>query len=367
MTVNSSPFFGPTASWNLPAKTLGKADTTYDQYVDRLLKYGGGSDLAAQRVALMFNDYSIPIYDRAEATGTTKVFQSSWAYAQQSFISPIGSDIPWNPSWKQAPGNDQSMIIVDYAKGEVWECWGVESAVTWGSLWVGPNIAAGIWNPWGQKTVMASCNHYTNLWISVDADVGSIARGMGTHKLVGGPVRAAEVASGAIRHAMSLLVANPMFGPMASPPVGNTGWGAGSLRGFYVKPARRLEHENPATLNYGGLTSAATDAVRAKSIPSGMRFAIEITDAQIEAWLTSRGYTGVLRNTARIFAVALRDYGWIVGDTCGWGMIGEVDGFVNPAVKPVWTGLGVTTTDIGSRMFDGIFNFGKMYVVAAPK
>ncbi len=43
------------------------------------------------------------------------------------------------------------------------------------------------------------------------------------------------------------------------------------------------------------------DDLRARSVPEGTRFALHITDAEIDAWLTSRGYTGQKRATARVF------------------------------------------------------------------
>ncbi len=48
------------------------------------------------------------------------------------------------------------------------------------------------------------------------------------------------------------------------------------------------------------------------------RFALDITDAEIESWLDSRGYQNAKRRTAAIFARALRDYGWMITDTSGF-------------------------------------------------
>jgi len=364
------PYFAQSASWNRTASALGAADSTYNpEFVKRLLNHGGGPN-GPQRITPMFREYSIPIYDAAEAKGqTARAYQSNWAMAQQSFISPLGITIPWSPTWQPAPGNDHSMIIVDEAKGEVWELWGVDGTNIWGALsW--PNIGNGLLNGFGTKVVMASCNHYLGLWTGTDGTVTSIGRGMGTHKLVAGPVRAAEVADGRIDHALSLLVANPMFGPMAKPPVGNTGPGAGYSTGFYCRPATRLEHANPATLNYGGLTGQATDANRAISIPSGMRFALRISDAEIDMWLDSRRFTGALRTTARIFAVALREYGMIVADTCGAGMLIETDGLVNPVTRALWAKCGIIDTgnypSPYADLLDGLTTADRLYVVAMP-
>ena len=44
-------------------------------------------------------------------------------------------------------------------------------------------------------------------------------------------------------------------------------------------------------------------AALARAVPEGARFSIDVTDAEIEAWLNSRGYTGSLRTTARTIAI----------------------------------------------------------------
>ena len=59
--------------------------------------------------------------------------------------------------------------------------------------------------------------------------------------------------------------------------------------------------------------------------------------------------------TARIFAVALRDYGWIISDTTCWDSSMAVEGVANPSARERWKALGITnpTTD-GATLLDGL-------------
>ena len=354
-------FFGDNASWNRPVTDFGEAPGMGD-YPRRLT--------AAGKLTPAFSAYSVPILDRAQATTTAKVFQPSWAAAQLTSALPAGGTIPWHPAWANSvpPGNDRTLIIVDRTTGEVWELWIVGTpgldCLTWA------NVFGGLYVPGGYKLSVAAVSYWRDCRTAVD-DGRVWLRGCGLHKLAM-IVRAQEVLDGAIRHALPLTVPNPMFGPMANPPIGGAGAGAGTTRGFYMRPATRLEHADPATLGLGGVTTTATDAQRARSVPSGMRFAIRATDADISAWLDSRGYTGALRQTARIFAVALRDYGAIVAETGGMssGIHGiETDGLADPATRYLWAQAGITGdgTDYPLRdLLAGLVSADRLFVVAQP-
>lgn len=361
------PFFGASASWN---QKVSGAAVGYDDYAHRLMTWGCGAKTLTKEQGLFglrFRAYSVPIYDVADANTTIRVYQVNWSKAQQSFGNvPTGVSIPWNRDWKPGTLNDRTMCVVNYKTGQTWEIWvayePISACLDW--PWQ-PNSRAGVWNTSQYAMGAAGVMTYKNLFTAVDGQTISM-RGMGINKLAL-VTRADEVASGEIKHALELTIANPMFGPQyASPPIGNSGVGAGITKGFYMKPATRLEHLNPATLGLGGVTSVAiTDAERMKTVPSGMRFALHISDAGISAWLDSRGYKGAKRETARIFAVALREYGAIIAETGGYGIGIETDGFMNPKTKAKWEALGLVDdhTDYPEgNLLDGLITENRLYV-----
>lgn len=365
-------YFAPTASWNRPARDFGIAAPSYAEYVTRLLRYGGGLDPTAQKITTWFRDYSIPIVTADTATTRARVYQSATMANRLELGVAPGESIPWNPAWKAAPGNDAQLIIVDEKAGRVWEPWMVDTAVPIWNYLTWPNVLAGIGNPLTTKIGVGSCQTYTGLATEGD-DLKVIGtRGSGLRKLAM-VTRSSEVLAGVIPHALSMMVAMPMFGPMAVPPVGNLAPGAGYTSGFYCRPAKRLEHGDPRWLAAGGVsTFPPTDANRAKSIPSGMRFAIAVTDGEINAWLDARKYTGKLRDTARIFAVAMRYYGWIITDTDGYGMGIETDGIANDVSAYEWAQCGVTLRPGDPSGYPcgdlvaGLVTESNTYVVAMP-
>jgi hypothetical protein len=77
----------------------------------------------------------------------------------------------------------------------------------------------------------------------------------------------------------------------------------------------------------------------AHQVPEGTRFSLDLTDAEIEAWLDSRGYTGTLRKTARTIAVALREYGWFLGDSSPTSASWIFD--TSPTARQQWKAMGV--------------------------
>ena len=68
-------------------------------------------------------------------------------------------------------------------------------------------------------------------------------------------------------------------------------------------------------------------------------------------------------------AVAARAYGFVVGDTCGYGVLVETDGMVSPAAKYAWTTLGILDDGSGLPCRDllkGLITEARLYVVAPP-
>jgi hypothetical protein len=312
-----------------------------------------------------FGDYSVPVYPLTDATTFARVYQTSWSAALYRFGLPLGTQIPWNPGWHPGTGNDNLMAIVDESTGKVWELSGV------GQLNVNcandANVAAATRDndPNSVYLCLAGIRSYDNLFTAKDGSTVD-GRGAGFNKLAL-LTRADEVKAGAIRHALELTITSTMFGqPACQPTRGPSAAGAGVSCGYFLPPATKLERKNPDT----GCPSkqVVTDVERAKTIPEGMRFAIRISDGEIEQWLDSRGYSGQLRSTARIFAVAMRDYGWIVAETGCWGMHIETDSVIG-ASGEAWASVGIVS-DGSPRprgdLIEGLVTPERLYVVEPP-
>ncbi|MFN8052765.1 MAG: hypothetical protein U0Q22_15060 [Acidimicrobiales bacterium] len=358
-------FFAPTMSWNRPVSELGTT-TRFPGYAERMFKYAGaagwdGSNLSVGydpttrgNWSLAFRDYSVPIYDAATATTKVRAFKSRDAQALGLpwNAMPIGASMPWNPNWVLGAGNDGIMAVVNYQTGEAWEVYipvGSRTPFDCFDMW-GPNGQAGYDMTSASHKCFGSVNHYMDIY---NASTTATVRGMGINKLAL-LTRADEVASGKIEHALELTNFNTMFGAVCA---GNSASavGAGSTCGFSLAPATRVEHPvNPHSGTCGGTEIANTVANRERTVPAGMRFRLNISDADITTWLDSRKFTGPLRDTARIFAVALRDYGFIAGAETGCVQpLIETDGLQNPATKATWLKLGITDTGIDWATKDG--------------
>lgn len=364
-------FFADDASWNKTIAEMGGELTQLRSYGPKLWDYGGGtaSGAPAGEFYLQIKDYSVPIYDIKEANTTIRLYQAVWAQNQQKMSSTIaiGEAIPWNHNWKPGTGVDAIMAIVNYDTGKVYEIWRAAEPILGCFDIFGTNAQNGFNADESSQKCIAGVETYDNLWTAKEGTT-LIGRGMGINKLAL-TVRAEEVRTGNIRHAIPLTTSNPMFGPMVSPAYDPFQPGAGTTKGFYMKPATRLEHTNASTLALGGTTTTPhTDEERAKTIPSGMRFGIRINENDITNWLNQKGYTGAKRQTATTFARALRDYGAIVAETGGWGIGIETDGIIGPA-KPIWEELGLydSKTDTTSNIdFRGLITRDNIYVVKPP-
>lgn len=354
--------FADEVAWNRPAAEFG-ASTRFAQYAERFWNYGsfGGWDDPDKRGALdvRFGDYSMPIYDAREATGTKSVYIANFGYPP---YAGYHVEIPWNDHWEPSSGNDAMMIVVNPDTGEAWSTWLLLKSNP--STCLTPsNIAAGF------RPFSDLCAGGASRLDNADGSVGDFRtwnsydseRGAGLPKLAM-LTTPYEVRAGAIDHALALTVFNPMFGPTCTTDTIDTA-AAGDSCGFYVSPATRMEWPETAYQGCGANSQPTNDETRRKTVPQGMRFALDISDADLEAWLDERGYQGPKRETARIFAVALRDYGMIVVETGCYGRAIAVDGFVNPQARAIWEELGITDDGTADRLLDGLMTQDRVYVV----
>lgn len=158
-----------------------------------------------------------------------------------------------------------------------------------------------------------------------------------------GTVTDAELAAGVIEHAISVTAMNFNHGPIP----------AGQPPCEHVDPATRVEHGDR---HNGTRTPAgAASTMPGRVIRNGQAYAYLLTDDAIERWLDYRRYTGQLRVTARIFAVALRDYGWECVETGGGDPQSECG-----LTAEQWAAHGVPDEATCVRLLDGLERFGEV-------
>lgn len=204
---------------------------------------------------LNFDEYTYPVYDAEDASDLFEV--------RTARKKPLnGHKIPWNPRWKPAPGADAQAIIIDPKAGIEWDLW----KVVFDGKFIHARNASRIPGDYRKR------------------EVGFVpSRGAGIPYLAM-LVRGQEILEGEIRHALTLTVTN--------------------TDGFvFVPPATKVEHPG----------------VHRDGIPAGTRYALDITDLEIEEWIRTlpKELPKETKRSARTIARALRDFGWFIVDTSG--------------------------------------------------
>lgn len=164
-------------------------------------------------------------------------------------------------------------------------------------------------------------------------------RGVGSSRK-DGVVRAQWIADAFIPSAISMAAVMIQFG-------------AGATFRF---PAGGVEHPLGTDRNQHGIDSTGTypQGNVPSMVPHGSRFALDITDVEIENWLDRRGLEGVKRRTARAFAVALRDYGWIIDETGHHQSAFEVETNANPDARGIMASAGLADRNDFRTLLDGL-------------
>lgn len=415
-TYNFQRMYDKSMPWNVPVCSLKKF-TYSDDYVNRFWNFASlpheqnayemgitATDRGNFATTFGFNkatDFSSPVYRVSDpVNGATTRIQVQISGQAQAIPSNLDSDdynvqigqgkgylpdtsIPWNPNWKPSQNTDAEMIILD-------------DTVT-------PAREYGLWGLWLGNDAIAQCGiFFRDRLCAYSAGVvrdssGAIAdyktskalaggRGMG---IQGAPmvITPEEVAQGEIRQALYMEAGSTMVGPACSKAQQAQGdWNnvIGKTCGFAIAPATAHEwagatdlyrkHDGSAIncpgaarVNYQTGQTLAQEIKLPQMIPSGMRFAITSTDAEIDAWLaTKTDYSAAKKKTAKIFAVALRDYGWFVGDTSCDTAFWDMAGVSNPEAAKKWAALGIDSVS-SEHLMDGLLKKDKIIAIEPPQ
>lgn len=241
--------------------------------------------VAQGRFNLNFDAWTFPVYEAGEAEALHPV-RTKWK------TNIDGTSMPWNPAWLPAAGTDAQVIVLHPATGREWDLWQVRFA---------------------NATVTATNGNLIPGDYRAKEDGFKPSRGCGIPYLamLGRPE---EIMLGEIRHALPMVIRNT----------------DGAL---FVAPATKLEHPEHSP----------------DGIPEGMRFALRVSDGEIEAWLRSlpSDLAEETRQSARVVARALRDYGWFISDTGGAASL-QFESAASAHEK--WRALGLDVRPFAGRL-----------------
>jgi len=354
-------------------------------------------------------DYSTPIY---HANASTPKRQFKMCNADSCYPSNLDSAacvqydnvdcmapntaIPYEPSWRasgDADGNpsnnafDKEMIIIDDTTGYSYELWGVDPYG--GTCFAGRTLWYSLSNKNPDSRVCVASVRTLRDKDGKQASIYSYNQGVVDGRGLGIQntamiVTPEEVQAGEIRHALTMEIFTAMYGPDCGAQIGKTvdasivnktcGYAvapAGKFEWRAAKDVSRLEQCQAQADQLANFTTKQTFRqllTPDKTIPEGMRFKLVMTDAQLDTWINSRADLKAdpqKAKTARIFAVALRDYGWIPGDQTCYGAGITIAGSANPDAKAKWASLGIKDAS-SQNLLDGLFKADNIQALDPP-
>lgn len=352
----NSPFRQPAACAGVATDSARWSQRWFDASNDP--DNAGGWDGRGD-INLSFNDWSVPTYDLADYDAPSlrwvRVFNANHAAngAANTTLFPYSDE--FIPSGKWVNGfyyidDDSQYVVYDSRTGQEWSVWkqpmnGIDTTV-WdpgcltnrdgspSGFQIGVDLCVGAAfvakNPDGSQANLTTSTGISN----------AVNTAMGRNFPLAGIITAKEVARGAINHPILLTMRSIMFGPECSTLGSNA-----VLYGNCVDPifpATRVENAHPEASCPNQMTDVPPS--QQQTVPQGMRFALNLSDAEINWWLDRRGYTGTTRATVEKIVRAMRDYGFFVAVTGCDGTGIMMDGASNPDTKYVWNHkLGINT------------------------
>ncbi|MFO0955612.1 MAG: hypothetical protein U0526_03720 [Candidatus Saccharibacteria bacterium] len=384
------------APWNVPACNMPKFSQSAD-YVSRLYNYGNQNDGSAAGLTSrgkfqigfglgeLKTVFSRAIYTADEAAGKTIQVRvcgnpncvPSNLDGELKYGDPKGylpdMRIPWDPNWPVAEAGDNEVVILNPTNGQLIALAQVKKSTgnALGDILSGATGQCGILYP--ERLCVASAkilrdqNGNIANYFTYEGSSGDRGGGISYYA---GIITPQEVAAGEIRHAIAMGIFNAAFGPECTKAQLDTNnWSViGKTCGTALGPAAKFEWAGARKASERGASenAQALDPIYTldKTIPEGMRFVLNISDAEMENFISSKGYTGAKANTTRIIIRALRDYGIIPLDTGGTVNL-QTAGGVSPRNRELWKQLGITSTE-DDKLLYGLFNETNLYVVEPP-
>lgn len=345
--MSQRPVGSPNNTIRKRAKDIG-LDSSRDHEMDHLNLLRSGP------VNVQLWEYSVPTYDAVDATTMAKCFQMWQIAEQQTFIAKLGTEVPWNPAWHlpSTAGNDRLIQIVDGTT--VYDLWMVQPenssaafppppvSIFGRKLWTAPNRDAGFQDGNTNHLAIGSLTINKSIYTAQDwQSKGSRGCGQFKRTMV---VDADDVKRGVIPHRLPFTISNPAYGvwnpatKKFDAPVPHRG------------PAFRLEHLDPKTLGYGGVTT--TPPPLSGTLGSGHAMAHDMIRLELEAILVRHcDITSALGKTCMTFAVALGEeegHGGQVAETGGFGCGIETNGMFSPKDAAIWNQCGIVKREDAS-------------------
>jgi hypothetical protein len=162
-------------------------------------------------------------------------------------------------------------------------------------------------------------------------------------------VRAVEVQSGSIHHALSMRLTYP-----------SASYVSASAPASFVDPATKAFDEGEITASLGFARSLSPEPV----VSFGDRFFLDITDAEEEVWLNNLSGS-INKDAAKTIVTALRDYGWFVTDTNDFQRNSgshQFDFEADQTVNGYWNGIGFSGS-VFANMLDPLFTTSSVKAV----
>lgn len=379
------------AIWNQPICGLPRHPQSAD-YSNRLYKWGNVNDGTSTELYGKISanpDYPDPndinpygklfsreVYYASKSTTETRIanvsYYSNLDGAGVKTFTP-DAKIPWNPKWETGQGGDNEMVILDDRPGPT-----QGRIYTLSGYWTSnprfpqrkiPPI--GCYAAWDQNRI---CTYDTQVGRDLQGNYIDYRtyEGFIKDRGVGIPYLATlmlpeEVEAGEIRHALGISIPNTAYGPVCQESqLGNYSQ-EGKTCGTAVMPASKFEWAG-STVPPVMQEQFKKLYTLEKTIPEGMRFGLNMTYAQIDQWI--QGRPDLVSNpqrakTARIIAVAMKDYGLLVADTNGARVGLQMAGGANPDNAKKWTDLGLGPKE-KDNMLDGLITASNLYVVDPP-
>ncbi|HMS32330.1 MAG TPA: hypothetical protein PKA29_03615, partial [Candidatus Saccharibacteria bacterium] len=314
------------------------------------------------------------VYYASESTTTTLVWSSAYQSNLDSSLSNTPTTaIPWNPNWKSGTAGsggqlgDRIIVILDDRPGptlgRVYGIWGYTGYC---NIFL-PDRICTLSTKVGKDRSGAIVDYRTYEGFIKERGIG-----LSRYAMV---VTPEEVAAGEIRHAIGLSIPNTQFGPTCTPAQLGTS-AEGTVCGTAYAPATQHEWRGETNAcNTDWLSSACGPYTMDKMIPEGTRFVLDMTDEQVEQWISTRPdlvANSTRAQSVRVYIRAMRDYGLMVVDTNGSRpVIQNVNG-INPDHQALWESLGMGSEysnngDLrNEKMFEGLFNGTNMHVIEPP-